>query len=95
MYMQTIMQKSRGLLKKTITLKPSNCNGFRVFTILAAGEGFEPSQTESESVVLPLHKPAKRSDHSIDIDMLCQGFYFEVCGLRMLTVTDQIPSQDR
>ncbi len=25
---------------------------------LAAGEGFEPSQTESESVVLPLHKPA-------------------------------------
>jgi hypothetical protein len=26
---------------------------------LAAGEGFEPSQTESESGVLPLHKPAK------------------------------------
>ncbi len=26
--------------------------------ILAAGEGFEPSQTESESVVLPLHNPA-------------------------------------
>ena len=26
---------------------------------LAAGEGFEPSQTESESVVLPLHNPAK------------------------------------
>ena len=25
---------------------------------LAAGEGFEPSQTESESGVLPLHKPA-------------------------------------
>lgn len=25
---------------------------------LAAGEGFEPSQTESESVVLPLHNPA-------------------------------------
>ena len=25
---------------------------------LAAGEGFEPSQTESESVVLPLHHPA-------------------------------------
>ncbi len=29
----------------------------RVF-FLAAGEGFEPSQTESESVVLPLHNPA-------------------------------------
>ena len=25
---------------------------------LAAGEGFEPSQTESESVVLPLHNSA-------------------------------------
>ena len=30
--------------------------GFR----LAAGEGFEPSHTESESAVLPLHNPAKR-----------------------------------
>ena len=27
-------------------------------SFLAAGEGFEPSQTESESVVLPLHNPA-------------------------------------
>ena len=27
---------------------------------LAAGEGFEPSHTESESAVLPLHNPAKR-----------------------------------
>ena len=27
---------------------------------LAADEGFEPSQTESESGVLPLHKSAKR-----------------------------------
>ena len=26
--------------------------------LLAAGEGFEPSRTESESGVLPLHKPA-------------------------------------
>ena len=25
---------------------------------MVAGEGFEPSQTESESVVLPLHNPA-------------------------------------
>ena len=30
--------------------------GFRTF--VAAGEGFEPSHTESESAVLPLHKPA-------------------------------------
>ena len=26
---------------------------------MAAGEGFEPSQTESESGVLPLHKSSK------------------------------------
>ena len=26
--------------------------------LLAAGEGFEPSHTESESAVLPLHNPA-------------------------------------
>ena len=30
----------------------------RRFKALAAGEGFEPSHTESESAVLPLHKPA-------------------------------------
>ena len=27
-------------------------------SLVAAGEGFEPSHTESESAVLPLHKPA-------------------------------------
>ena len=26
--------------------------------LVAAGQGFEPRQTESESVVLPLHNPA-------------------------------------
>ncbi len=31
-----------------------------VLGYLAADEGFEPSQTESESGVLPLHKSAKR-----------------------------------
>ena len=30
---------------------------------LAAGEGFEPSHTESESAVLPLHNPAKRKSY--------------------------------
>ncbi len=29
-----------------------------VLFYLAAGEGFEPSHTESESAVLPLHNPA-------------------------------------
>ena len=38
---------------KEKVLKPC---GFRTF--VAAGEGFEPSHTESESAVLPLHKPA-------------------------------------
>ena len=32
-------------------------------TFMAAGEGFEPSHTESESAVLPLHNPAKRKDY--------------------------------
>jgi hypothetical protein len=27
--------------------------------LLAAGEGFEPSQSDPESLVLPLHNPAK------------------------------------
>ena len=37
---------------------------------LAAGEGFEPSQTESESVVLPLHNPA--------ISLFCLAVCFPV-----------------
>ncbi len=31
----------------------------KVSSFMAAGLGFEPRQTESESVVLPLHNPAK------------------------------------
>ena len=30
---------------------------------MAPGEGFEPSQTESESGVLPLHNPGKRKEN--------------------------------
>ena len=30
----------------------------KAVSLLAAGEGFEPSHTESESAVLPLHNPA-------------------------------------
>ena len=33
---------------------------------MAAGEGFEPSHTESESAVLPLHNPAKRKKYYTD-----------------------------
>ncbi len=35
--------------------------------VLAAGEGFEPSHTESESAVLPLHNPAKGIDYYTQI----------------------------
>ena len=38
--------------------KPRNPHKYRLRGMVA-GEGFEPSQTESESVVLPLHNPAK------------------------------------
>ena len=40
--------------KKQKPLEPQRFQGF----CLAAGEGFEPSHTESESAVLPLHNPA-------------------------------------
>ena len=46
-------------------LSDPNCGAYEkenlkaiALRFLAAGEGFEPSQTESESVVLPLHNPA-------------------------------------
>lgn len=44
---------------KEKVLKPC---GFRTF--VAAGEGFEPSHTESESAVLPLHNAAKLLSNS-------------------------------
>ena len=37
------------------TPKALELQGFRGFFYMAADEGFEPSQTESESGVLPLH----------------------------------------
>ena len=47
----------------------------RLFGLLAvaAGEGFEPSQTESESVVLPLHNPAKSAEFA-DARVIIQYF---------------------
>ena len=41
-----------------------------VVIFLAAGEGFEPSHTESESAVLPLHKPA------IDLFTAANRYYY-------------------
>ena len=48
---------------KKITLNPKQI-GFSV--TLAAEEGFEPSQTESESAVLPLHNSASHFSDSMD-----------------------------
>ena len=48
-----------GLKSIADTKKFRNLHGSGIFP-LAAGEGFEPSHTESESAVLPLHKPAMR-----------------------------------
>ena len=42
--------------------KSSETKRFRAI-LLAAGEGFEPSHTESESAVLPLHNPARHVCH--------------------------------
>lgn len=47
---------------------------------LAAGEGFEPSHTESESAVLPLHKPAVSARISEQIllyrkELFCQVLF--------------------
>lgn len=45
---------------------------------MAAGEGFEPSQTESESVVLPLHNPAICWAESTQQDKIITSYHFVV-----------------
>ena len=49
------MRKMQSIIKKQLTETGE--------LLLAADEGFEPSQTESESGVLPLHKSAKRKSY--------------------------------
>lgn len=44
------------------------------FPFMAGEEGFEPSQTESESVVLPLHN-SPMLNHFITRELLCQYFF--------------------
>ena len=51
--------KSGKMKKHPLLSKPRGFRLQRMFQ-MAAEEGFEPSQTESESGVLPLHKSAKR-----------------------------------
>ena len=52
MQMQLFCTKSIQITQKKKEPQPFGCGS------LAAGEGFEPSHTESESAVLPLHNPA-------------------------------------
>ena len=42
---------------------------------MAAGEGFEPSHTESESAVLPLHNPAKRKSYYTEKTLFVKNFF--------------------
>ena len=42
---------------------------------MAAGEGFEPSHTESESAVLPLHNPAKRKAYYTSFFKFVKRFF--------------------
>ena len=53
----TFLKEKRRKIKK-IGLNRNDSSRY-----LAAGEGFEPSHTESESAVLPLHNPAKRKSY--------------------------------
>ena len=46
--------------ERALTFEKSRSKRYAACSDVAAGEGFEPSQTESESVVLPLHNPAIR-----------------------------------
>ena len=52
-------RSSAGILSALFLCKSKNPGIIEIpGFFMAAGEGFEPSQTESESVVLPLHNPA-------------------------------------
>jgi hypothetical protein len=56
LYLYNKNKKTRKDLELAFIAIFSNLFGF----LLAAEEGFEPSQTESESVVLPLHNSAQK-----------------------------------
>lgn len=60
-YWFCVNSRGRAQAEKDIEQKKS----LRTFvrSDMAAGEGFEPSHTESESAVLPLHNPAKSKDY--------------------------------
>ena len=55
---------------------------------MAAGEGFEPSHTESESAVLPLHNPAKRKVYYTDIFSFVKGAETLFCAGKEKNMTN-------
>ncbi len=84
---QLFRSKAREKAKKNLGIKTIPRQ------ILAAGEGFEPSQTESESGVLPLHKPAICSAsehlHYTDADGFVNSF-FAICEIFLFRAHIQI-----
>ena len=48
---------------------------------MAAGEGFEPSHTESESAVLPLHNPATAKAIIPDLPKMSSAFFLIVLAI--------------
>ncbi len=54
---------------------------------MAAEEGFEPSQTESESAVLPLHNSATSKLYLIIEKNICQCIFLSILQLKILATS--------
>ena len=70
---QHISQRSYITRRRRISLKKALDEASAFF--MAAELGFEPRQTESESVVLPLHNSATNSDYYTQYAGKCQYFF--------------------
>lgn len=68
------MSVSLFLKNKKKVYNPSNNKNYRLFNMVAR-EGFEPSQAESESAVLPLHNLALATFLLYYISLESQGVF--------------------
>ena len=75
-WLQKIVKKSRKGQPKGQNAEKSPETFEASGLLMAAGEGFEPSHTESESAVLPLHKPAISVRHPQRTDIIIQKSCF-------------------
>ena len=66
----SLLKAKSGRREKKIGLNHNDSSRY-----LAAGEGFEPSHTESESAVLPLHNPAKRKSYYTEKKLFVKNFF--------------------